>query len=70
MPRALSLSSRPSTRGERGSEESAAAMLGLAVALGLLFALSLTMFGGPLAHTLKRIAPAEQAATETPPQSR
>ena len=40
----------------------AAARLAAAVALGLLFAVSLTLFGGPIAHSLKGLQ-AEQVST-------
>ena len=55
MRRALPMPVRLSLSGLFGgdSEHNAAARLAAAVALGLLFAVSLTLFGGPIAHTLK-----------------
>lgn len=51
LPSRLALPARFS----RPSEETAAAQLAAAVALGLLFAVSLTLFGGPLAEKLKHL---------------
>lgn len=48
----------------RSDEERAAMLLATAVGVGLLFAASLTLFGGPLAHSLKDLAP-PAAATDT-----
>lgn len=48
----------------RASERTAAARLAGAICLGLVFALTLTLFGAPVAHALKTLAPpaAEAAA--------
>lgn len=54
-------SARASTR-SRSDEERAAMLLATAVGVGLLFAASLTLFGGPLTHSLKDLAPPQAAA--------
>lgn len=49
----------------RSDEERAAMLLATAVGVGLLFAASLTLFGGPLANSLKDLAPPTAASADT-----
>ena len=69
MRRTLPMTLRPSLSSLFGGdrEQNAAARLAAAVALGLLFAVSLTLFGGPVAHALKGLQAEPVAASQALP---
>ncbi|WP_306029301.1 hypothetical protein [Stappia sp. MMSF_3263] len=48
----------------RAEDERAAMFLAVAVAVGLLFAGSLTMFGGPLTETIRDLGPQAMSADQ------
>ncbi|SDU28528.1 hypothetical protein [Stappia sp. ES.058] len=58
LPRRSTFSAAPHWASDSGEDRDHTALhLAAAVALGLLFAASLTLFGGPLADGLKDLAP-------------